>query len=134
MIYLLGISIAFLLGLLLLSKKGKTQADIILTCWLFLIGIHLSLYYLYFSKLYFQYPNLLGINIPFPLLHGPMLFLYTASLTGQFAFRKKLLLLHFIPAIICYLFLISFLFYLLLKKCMFFKTKVGVLKSSCRLI
>src|SRR4051794_1475711 len=99
MIYIAGISIAFFLGLLLFSKKGKTQADKILACWLLVIGLHLLLFYLYFSKMYFNYPALLGVEIPLPLIHGPFLFLYTASLTHKFPIKKKSVVLHFIPPI-----------------------------------
>lgn len=108
MIYIVGISIAFFLSLLLFSKKGKTQADKILACWLLLIGLHLLFFYLHFSKISFNYPALLGFDIPLPLLHGPFLFLYTASLTNQLPGKKKLLFLHFIPVIASYLCLISF--------------------------
>jgi len=108
MIYIVGISIAFFLSLLLLSKKGKTQADKILTVWLFVIGVHLLLYYLFFSGIAYQHPFWLGLNMPLPLVQGPFLFLYTASLTNQLQGRKKLWLIHFIPAVICYLYLIRF--------------------------
>lgn len=111
MFYIIGISIAFFLGLLLLSKNGKTPADKILTCWLFLIGIHLLCFYLYFSRLSYQYPYLLGLDVPLPLMQGPFLFLYTASLTNQSTGRKWLFL-HFIPVIISYSYLIVFFYFL----------------------
>ena len=91
----------------MLSKKGKTQADKILTGWLLLMGIHLLLYYLFFSGIAYQHPFLLGLNMPLPLLHGPFLFLYTASLTNQLRPGKKIWI-HFIPAVVCWLYLISF--------------------------
>jgi AraC-like DNA-binding protein len=108
MIYIVGISIAFFLSLLLLSKKGKTQADKILTVWLLVIGGHLLLYYLFFSGIAYQHPFWLGLNMPLPLVQGPFLFLYTASLTNQLPDRKKRWLIHFIPAALCYLYLIRF--------------------------
>lgn len=112
MIYIIGISIAFFLSLLLLSKKGKTQSDRILAIWLLLIGVHLLFFYLHFSRVLYQYPFLLGLDIPLPLIHGPFLFLYTSSLTGKFTMKKKQLLLHFIPAIISWLYLTSFFYFL----------------------
>lgn len=108
MIYIFGISISFFLSLLLFSKKGKTQADKILACWLLLIGIHLLCFYIYFSNLYFKFPFLLGFELPLPLMHGPFLYFYTASLTNQLTIKKKWILLHLIPAIISYLYLINF--------------------------
>jgi AraC-like DNA-binding protein len=108
MIYIVGISIAFFLSVLLLTKKGKTQADKMLTGWLLLMGVHLLLFYLSFSGVSYQYPFLLGLIIPLPLLQGPFLFLYTASLTNQLTAGKKRWLLHFIPAVACWLYLIRF--------------------------
>jgi AraC-like DNA-binding protein len=108
MIYIVGTTIAFFLFLLLLSKKGKILADKILTVWLFLMGIHLLLFYLSYAEISYQYPFLLGIIMPFPLLHGPFLLLYTASLTNQLGSRKKFWPLHFIPAIICWFYMIRF--------------------------
>ena len=108
MIYIVGISIAFFLSLLLLSKKGKTQADKILTAWLLVIGIHLLLFYLFISGIAYQHTFWLGLSMPLPLVQGPFLFLYTASLTNQLPGRKKLWLLHFIPAVVCWLYLIRF--------------------------
>ncbi len=108
MIYIVGISIAFFLSLLLLSKKGKTQADKILTAWLLVIGIHLLLFYLFFSGIAYQHTFWLGLSMPLPLVQGPFLFLYTASLTNQLTGRRKLWLLHFIPAVVCWLYLIRF--------------------------
>ena len=70
MFYLGGVGLAFFLTLLLLSKKGKTMADKILVGWLLLITVHLLLFY--FQKIWL-YPQLLGIAIPFPLVHGPFL-------------------------------------------------------------
>ena len=89
MIYIVGISIAFFLSLLLLSKKGKTQADKILTAWLLVIGIHLLLFYLFFSGIAYQHTFWLGLSMPLPLVQGPFLFLYTASLTNQLHRQEK---------------------------------------------
>jgi hypothetical protein len=83
MIYIVGISIAFLLSLLLPSKRGKTQADKILTVWMLVTGVHLLLFYFYFSGIAYKHPFWLGLSIPLPLVQGPFLFLYTAALTNQ---------------------------------------------------
>ena len=108
MFYTVGVSVAFLLGLLLLSKKGKTLADKILSCWLFVIGIHLFLFYLHFTEYAFDHPALLGLHFPLPLIHGPFLFLYTASVTNQVNVSRWKTALHFIPAISCYVYLVSY--------------------------
>src|SRR4051812_7245817 len=108
MFYTVGVSISFLLGLLLFSKQGKTQADKILACWLFVIGIHLLLFYLHFTEFAFRYPALLALHFPLPLIHGPFLYLYTASVTNQLTPRKWKAALHFIPALSCYLYLVNY--------------------------
>lgn len=107
MFYLSGVIITFFLVLLLLVKQNKTIADIILFFWLLVIGIHLSMFYMFLSNTYYKYPFLLGLNIPFPLFHGPLLYLYTAALTNQLK-EWKLNLLHFLPIIIFYILLFDF--------------------------
>lgn len=96
MIYQIGIFIAFFLSLLVLTKKGRNKADSILGIWMIIIGLHLFGYYSFVSKLIFQYPDILWINLPYPFLHGPMLYLYTQALTNPERFKTKIWLLHFI--------------------------------------
>ncbi|MGK2861814.1 MAG: helix-turn-helix domain-containing protein [Chitinophagaceae bacterium] len=96
MLYIIGIVFTFFLVFLLAGKQNKSTADKILTAWLFVIGLHLILFYLSIKKINFEYPFLLGLEIPIPLLHGPFLYLYTTSLTNQ-GRTKKAGLLHFIP-------------------------------------
>lgn len=107
MFYSIGIGITFFLVLILISKKNKSTADTILTAWLFIIGTHLLLYYLYVTKQYVSFPYLLGIEISMPLLHGPLLYLYTNALTSRQK-ASKMHFLHFLPYFISLLFLIPF--------------------------
>lgn len=107
MLYLIGVIITFFLAFLLLGKDNKTSADKILFFWLLFIGFHLFLYYLVFSEKYLQYPYLLGVNIPLPLLHGPFLYLYTAAVTNQLK-HWKINILHFIPFIISFISILDF--------------------------
>jgi AraC-like DNA-binding protein len=109
MLYLSGIAITFFLLLLLLGKKGKTAADVILAIWLAVIGVHLLLYYMFFTGRIFSYPWLLGVQFPFPLLHGPLLYLYAGVLTGKINPASKKNFLHFVPVLVCYAYLIPFL-------------------------
>jgi AraC-like DNA-binding protein len=108
MIYIIGIVIAFFLDFLLISKKNKSTADKILAAWLFVIGLHLGLYYAYFSNTIYQFPSVLGVHIPFPLLHGPFLYLYTLFATNQASAKKGVYLLHFLPVFAIYAYLIPF--------------------------
>ena len=108
MLYLIGVIITFFLAFILISKNDKTYADKILFFWLLAIGVHLFLYYLYFSNKYLDYPYLLGLNMPLPLIHGPFLYLYTTSVTNQVK-NFKISILHFSPVLISYLSIIPFL-------------------------
>ena len=107
MIYQIGFVITFFLAFLLLSKSRKTIADKILFFWLLIIGFHLFLFNLFYNKSDFEYPYLLGINVPLPLFHGPFLYLYSKAITNQLK-NWRINLLHFSPAIISYAVLFDF--------------------------
>ncbi len=104
MFYLGGVGLAFFLNLLLLSKSRKTFADKILACWLFVMNLHLLLFYFRKEGLY---PQLLASDFPLPLLHGPFLYLYTLALTNRLR-SLKLFLFHFVPAAVVLIYLIHF--------------------------
>jgi AraC-like DNA-binding protein len=108
MLYIAGISIAVFIEFLLLSKKNKSEPDKILALWMFLITVHLFLFYISYSGEIYNYPFLLGVNLPLPLLHGVFLYLYVGSVTNQLPGRRILLFIHFIPAIVTYIYLIDF--------------------------
>ena len=108
MLYLAGIIITLFLVILLTGKLNKTTADKILIAWLFVIAFHLLSFYLFITGRIYDYPYLLGTHLPYPLLHGPFLYLYTTALTHQQPKSRTAWLLHFIPVIILYLFLIPF--------------------------
>lgn len=108
MIFIAGGTLAFFFEFLLLGKKQKSLSDKILTFWMFIIGLHLFLYYFHFNGIDFKYPHLLGIGNPLPLIHGPLLFLYTGSLTSFFPKWKPKYLLHFLPVIIFYSYYFDF--------------------------
>lgn len=107
MFHITGIIISIFLALLLFTKKGKSTADFILALWLAVIALHLLCYHLLISGMYVEFPYFLGIEIPLPLIHGPFLYLYIATLVDQ---RNKRLhwFIHFIPATIAYLLLSGF--------------------------
>jgi AraC-like DNA-binding protein len=94
MIYAFGAFIAFFLAVLLPTKKGRTTADLVLTVWLVVIGLHLAMFYVFRFVGLFTYPHLLGVPVPFPFLHGPMLYLYTLALTNPEKFTFKQCLYH----------------------------------------
>lgn len=104
MFYLGGVALAFFLTLLLVSKRNKNVADRFLTAWLSVITLHLLLFY--FRKQWI-YPEVLGYEMPIPLLHGPFLYLYTRSVTNR-SNSWKAALVHFVPALIVIAYLVPF--------------------------
>ncbi|MFA5834870.1 MAG: helix-turn-helix domain-containing protein [Bacteroidota bacterium] len=108
MIFIAGMTIAVFFEFLLIGKKNKSRPEIILILWMFLITLHLFIFYLWYSEEIYHYPFLLGVSYPFPLLHGVFLYLYVGTLTNQLPKRKTFLILHAFPAVVMYLFLIPF--------------------------
>lgn len=109
-IFIIGIFLAFFLMILLFSKKQKSVPDKILAVWMLFIGLHLLSFFLYSLGYWDKYPHLVGIHHPFPLIYGPLLFLYTLySLRSDQRFRKKDLL-HFLPFLFSYIYMSPFLF------------------------
>ena len=105
-IYTAGISISLFISALLLRKKQKSGADAFLLAWMLLLAIHLYLYSINFTGPLFKVPQLLGIEIPLPLIHGVLLYYYVAAVTQQFPKRKWAALLHLLPISVGYLYLI----------------------------
>lgn len=108
MIIIAGICISLFLCLFILVKVNKSKADLLLFLWLFCIAIHLSLFYIDKHGISEQYPFLLGVIIPFPLLHGPFLFLYASELTKNVVPKRTGKLIHFVPFLLVCLYLSKF--------------------------
>lgn len=108
MIFVAGITIAVFFEFLLLGKKTKSLPDKLLAVWMFVIALHLTLFYLYRTGDIFAVPMLLGIDLPLPVMHGVFLYLYVAAVTEQLPTPRWILALHGIPAAAMYLYLISF--------------------------
>lgn len=122
MFYLAGISISFFLALILFSKARQQLADRILASWLVVVGIHLFLFYAGITELMYEVPWLLGLHLPFPLLHGPFLFLYASTQTGRLQKWNLKSGLHFTPVLASYIYLFP---YFLLPE----ETKIWVYKN-----
>lgn len=108
MYYIAGITLSVFLSLLLFTKKNNGLADRILACWLLVIAFHLYLFYAFISGNIYDTPFLLGTHFPLPLLHGPFLYLYASALTGNLYQLKPKHLLHFLPALLSYVYLIGY--------------------------
>lgn len=109
MLYLFGIGINLFLILLLFSKKNKILADKFLLLWLIIICCHLLLFIAATTKSGNNYADVFAIAPLFPLLHGPMLYLYTAAMTNMLPANKKIWALHFLPFIVVLLLISPFL-------------------------
>lgn len=107
----IGIVLSFFLGILLFSKKDKVLTDTILSFWLVAIGIHLTGYFLHYKGYWENYPHLVGITAPFPLLYGPFLYLYVLYSIRSKNFLSKTDFLHFAPALLSYLYMFPFYFF-----------------------
>lgn len=107
MFHLTGIFLSLFLSFLLFTKKGKSAADQVLAMWLLIISFHLLCYYLLISGEYQEFPYLLGLEIPLPLVHGPFLYLYTTQLTHQDK-QKVPVQIHFVPAALAFILLSGF--------------------------
>jgi AraC-like DNA-binding protein len=96
---------------LLITKKGAATSDRILAVWMFLFGMHFFSYYLHYLDYWDIYPHLSGVHHPFPLLHGPFLYLYvlfSIRVDQRFNWQNYL---HFAPALLFYIYMIPFLFF-----------------------
>jgi len=107
-VFLLGAVQALFFVVLMLSKKEKRQSDYILVVWLVAMGLQLLSYYLLYESIYSH--TILGVFVllvpPLIYIHGPLLLLYTYSLTRLNHLLRGKDLLHFIP------FVCSMAFYL----------------------
>lgn len=121
MLHIIGIIISLFLSVLLFTKKGKSTADLVLAFWLFLISFHLFTYYLLVTGKFSEIPYLLGIEIAFPFIHGPFLYLYTALLTKKTI--KLNFVFHFIPTISVYVVLSKFFLLSVAEKVIVYKNQ-----------
>jgi len=99
MFFILGISIALFLELLLLVKKNKSRADKILIIWIFLLFVHQLINYFIFSGEIYSFPHWLGVQFPMPILYGVLLFFYVKEITGNKLKKNWTIVLHLLPAL-----------------------------------
>ncbi|MEG0925697.1 helix-turn-helix domain-containing protein [Chryseobacterium sp.] len=106
--YWAGIFIACFSSFLILGKPQKRTSDFLLAIWFLIIGVHLVFFVLLRSGGYMKFPYLIGFELPFPFMHGPMLYLYILSVTGR-KMSWKIWLLHCMPVLLIYVVLFQFL-------------------------
>ena len=109
MIYLFGLSVAFFLFVLILIKKQKRRPDYVLLIWIGVIVIHMLLFYMQYREVSYQYPHLLGVSLPIPILHGVLLYFYTTELIRQESqITLKKTFLHLVPFFVLIILAIPF--------------------------
>jgi AraC-like DNA-binding protein len=99
MFFILGICVAIFLEFLLLIKKNKSRADKVLAIWLLLMAVHQALFYHLITGQSFDYPHILGVILPLPVLHGVLLYFYVLEITGKGNIKTGIRLLHLLPAL-----------------------------------
>jgi AraC-like DNA-binding protein len=128
MFQIAGISISIFLALILLFKTKKSVADKILFAWLIVLGFHLSFFVLRSVMNNPDYAFLPGLEVVFPLLHGPFIYLYTAAVTNRLPHKKMYQLAHFIVPIACLIMFSDFFFLSAEQQVEVFKNKGGGFK------
>lgn len=78
---------------------------------MFIFGLHIFSYYLHWLGYWETYPHLSGIHHPFPLLHGPFLYLYILFSVRSDQHYNWQNYIHFVPALLFYVYMIPFLFF-----------------------
>lgn len=99
---------SFFFSILLFNRKNKTLADKVLSLWLLVLGIHITVIYFKYSGYYEVYPHLIGSTSSLIFLYGPFLFFYVDAYIIQPVKFKKQYYLHFIPFMLYNIILIPF--------------------------
>jgi AraC-like DNA-binding protein len=108
---LLGAAQGVLLALALLTTKGDNKtANRLLAALTLTISIIVGGAVLLTSNYVFVFPHLSRIHQPFVFLAGPLLFLYIRELTSREERFEKKDLLHFIPFVVCLIYLFPYYF------------------------
>lgn len=110
---LIGAVQAFFLASLFISRKKIIHEHKVLIIFFLINGLLLLDHYLEISSLSLSYPHLIGLTYPLPLILGPVLYYYTRSISSKEKIAAKgFFMLHGIPFLLLYLFLL-FDFYFL---------------------
>lgn len=96
MLYYSAVILALFLTVVLITKRHKSAADYLLAIWLAATGLQLLCFYLFLNRLTAINASLVTLGFSFPLLHGPLLYLYTRLHTSPQGLRAPDLL-HLLP-------------------------------------
>ncbi len=104
-----SVIISGFLCLILLNKKNKSVAEILMLFWIFTSGYASFSYLLLFNGSFLNFPTLTAVGFSIPLLSGPFMYLYIKYQTRPLFFQKADLL-HFLPFLLSNLLFIRFFF------------------------
>jgi AraC-like DNA-binding protein len=107
---LLGAAQGILLALALLTTGGNKTANRLLAALTLTISIVVSGAVLLTSNYVFEFPHLSRLHQPFVFLAAPLLFLYLRELTAREQKFEKKDFLHFIPFVLCLIYLLPYFF------------------------
>ncbi|NLT49709.1 MAG: AraC family transcriptional regulator [Ignavibacteria bacterium] len=96
-IFVLAAGQSVIIAYLLSSKKESPVANKFLIFGNIIFACDLLMLVLYIEKFYLSFPFLIGINLAFPFVYGPEVYLYTKAIRNN---SKKVVLtdlLHFLP-------------------------------------
>lgn len=97
-IFLLAAVQGILLAVLLFFRKQNHAANAVLCVLVGALSLDLLQAVYFINGLFNEYPHLMGITYVFPLLYGPLFYLYVLLLTTEGRKVEWKDLLHFIPA------------------------------------
>lgn len=101
-IYLLAALQGVLLSAFLFTKKQNHAANLVLAMATLALSIELATVVYYANGWYKQYPHAMGFSYPFPLLYGPLFFLYAKLVSKKEGRLRAIDLLHFTPVLAVY--------------------------------
>jgi AraC-like DNA-binding protein len=105
---ILGVAQGVFLAILLLTRKENSVANRILAGAMIAFSVWLIDAALYSRNYYLEYPHLIGISQPVIYLFGPMIYLYTRTLSTGARSLDRRSLVHFIPALVVTAYMVPF--------------------------
>lgn len=111
-IVFLGIVQCLFLTFLVISKSNRGIQEVWLAVFLIFNALHLLFFFANFNVEYLKYQTILLAGSGFPLLNGPLFFIYVSSLVSKKQMPVKYVILHFIPYV---LFCLVFYYYILFR-------------------
>lgn len=97
-----------LLAVLLITRKTNQLANRLLGALIFLMSLQSILVAFDTREFFITFPHLSKIGWLIPLFFGPLLYLFTRKLTAKVPRFKRLELIHFIPAVVTFIYLLPY--------------------------